>query len=101
MGAKHVVQVLLFGPIVLALSGDVHSEEVAVELDASVGVPHHDGGMVDAEKQLVAGMGAVPLLQTLVRRELQHLYRMPIGILEVERRDAGRILVPVRKPLWS
>ena len=77
----------------------MHSEQISVELDASVGVPHYDCGVVDAEKQLVRG--AVPLLQALVRRKLQHLYRMPIWILEVERRDARGVLVPVRKALWS
>src|SRR6266536_3774474 len=99
MGTKHIVQMLLLGSVVLALSGHMHSEQVAIELDASVGVPHHDCRMVNAEKQPVCR--AVPLLQALVRRKLQHLHRVPIWILEVERRDARRVLVPVRKALWS
>src|SRR5438874_4591178 len=99
MGTKHVVQVLLLGSIVFALPGDLHSQYVAIELDAGVGVPHDDCRMVNTEKQLIRG--AVPLVQTLVWREVQHLNRMPIWVLEVERRDARRVLIPVRKPLWS
>src|SRR5580765_41021 len=99
MGAKHVVQVLLLGAIVLALSSHMHAKQVAVKLDAGVRIPHNDGGMVDTQKKLIRG--TVPLLQALIRRELQHLNRMAIRILEVERRDARRVLVPVRKALWS
>jgi len=54
---------------------------------------------IDTEKQLAVGMGAVPLPQALVRRKLQHLYRVLIGILEVERGNARGVLVPVQKPL--
>src|SRR5208283_901397 len=92
---------LLLGSVVFALSGHVHSEQVAIELEAGVGVPNYDCGVVDTEKQLVVGTGATPLLQALVRRKLQHLHRVPIWILEVERRNARRVLVPVRKALWS
>src|SRR6266567_9574778 len=72
MGTKHIVQMLLLGSVVLALSGHMHSEQVAVEPDAGVGIPHHDCRMVNAEKQPVCG--AVPLLQTLVWRKLQYLH---------------------------
>ncbi len=99
VSAKHVVQVLLLGSVVLALSGHMQAEQVAVELNAGFGIPHHNCGMVDAEKELVAS--AVPLLRPLIGRKLQHLNRMPIWILEVERRDARRVLVPIRKALWS
>src|SRR5206468_211628 len=99
VGAKHIVQMLLLGSIVLALSGHMHAEQVAVELNAGVGVRHHYCCMVDTEEQLFRW--TVPLLQAFVRRELQHLNRMPIWILEVERRDTRRILVPVREALWS
>src|ERR1700747_1321216 len=54
-GSKHIVQMLLLGSIVLALSGHMHSEQVAVELDTGVAVPHYDCCMVDTEKQLIGG----------------------------------------------
>ena len=89
----------LFDPVVLALTRHAHSHQVAIELDAGIGVPHYDCGMVDTEKQLFCW--TVPLLQALVGWKLQHLNRVLIWILKVEGRDARRVLVPVWKPLWS
>src|SRR5689334_6145677 len=97
MGAKYVVQVFLLGTVVLALACHVHSEEIAVEPDTGVRVPHYDCGMVDTEEHLVRG--TMPLLLALVGREVEHFYWVLVGILEVERRDARGILVPVRKAL--
>src|ERR1051326_4277318 len=54
--------------------------------------------MVDTQEQFVRG--SVPLPQALVRGKLQHLNRMCIWILEVERRDARCVLVPIWKALW-
>src|SRR2546425_10948092 len=76
MSAKYVIQMFLLGSVVFALTGDTHSEQVVIELDAGVGVPHHDCSVIDSEEQLVGR--AVPLLWALVRGELQHLDRMPI-----------------------
>src|SRR5215469_10726080 len=97
MGPKYVIEVLLLGSVVFTLSGYAHSEQVAIEPEAGVRVPHDDGGMVNAEEELICV--AMPLLQTLVWRKLQNLHRVLIRILKIERRDARRILVPVRKPL--
>src|SRR5438128_10986308 len=47
MGAKYVVQMLLLCSIIIALAGHAHSEQVAVELEAGLGVPHYDGRMID------------------------------------------------------
>ena len=77
-GALHVVQVLLLGPEVHALAGHPEAEHVAVERQARLGVAHHDGGVVDAEEQPVARR--VPLRIALVRRELQDLERVAVGI---------------------
>src|ERR1700741_2793050 len=97
MGAEHVVQMFLLGSVVFTFSGDLHPQQVTVELEASVSVPDREGRVVDTEKQLVGR--PMPLLQTLVRRKLQHLSRMLIWILEIERRNAGRLPIPVGKPL--
>ena len=60
MSAKYVIQMFLLGSVVFALTGDTHSEQVVIELDAGVGVPNHDCSVIDAEEQLVGR--AVPLL---------------------------------------
>src|SRR5436309_3461438 len=83
----------------LALTRHAHSQQVEIEIDAGIGVPHYDCGMVDTEKQLIRW--TVPLLQALVGWKLQHLNRVRIWILKVEGRDARRVPVPVWKPLWS
>src|ERR1700758_3305009 len=97
MGAEHVVQMFLLGSVVFTFSGYMHPEQVTVELEAGVNVPDHDCRVVDTEEQLVGR--PMPLLETFVRRKLQHLYRVLIWILEIERPDAGRLPIPVRKPL--
>src|SRR5438094_10615312 len=97
MGAKYVVQMLLRCSIILALAGHAHSEQVAVELEASLGVPHHDGRVIDAEEKF-AGRPA-PFFWALIRRELQDLHGMLIGIFELECEGTGCVLVLVRKSL--
>src|SRR5207249_11743368 len=79
MGAKYVVQILLLCSIILALAGDAHSEQVPVELEAGLGVPHHDGRVIDAEGEF-AGR-PVPFFWALIWRELQDLVGMLIRIL--------------------
>ena len=74
MRAKYVVQVLLLGAVVLALAGHMHTKEVAVELDAGVGVPDDDRGVINTEEQFVRG--AVPLLRAFVGRKMEDFYRM-------------------------
>src|SRR5437773_11060070 len=87
MGAKYVVQVFLLCSIILALAGHAHSQQVAVKLQAGVGVPHHDGSVIDAEKELA--VRPVPFCCALIRRELKNLHGMLIWILEVEGRNTG------------
>src|SRR5438094_9135271 len=97
MGAKYVVQMLLRCSIILALAGHAHSEQVAVELEAGLGVPHHDGRVIDGEEEF-AGR-PVPFFCALIRGELKNLYRMLIWILEVEGRHTGCVHVPGRRSL--
>src|SRR6266849_412378 len=97
MRPQDVVQMFLLGAIVLAFSGDAHSQEIAVEPEAGIGIPYHDGSVIDAHRELIGR--TVPFLQTLVGRKLQYFDGMSVRILEIERRDAGSILVPVGKAL--
>jgi hypothetical protein len=89
--SKHVVQVLLFRVVVLALARDPHAEHVAIEPERPIRVGDDDGGVVDAEKQAI---GAVPLLEALACREVQDFEKVAVRVAEVERADAARIRVP-------
>ena len=64
-------------------------EHVAIERQAGLRIAHHDGGVVDAPEQPVARR--VPLGVALVRRELQQLERVAVGIPKIERPDAGGV----------
>src|SRR5207245_8149709 len=85
--------------IILALAGHAHSEQVAVKLEAGVGVPHHDGRMIDAEEQFA--VLPMPFFSALIRRELKNLNGMLVWIFEIEGGDAGCVFVPVRESLRS
>src|SRR5438046_5352265 len=87
MGPKYVIQMLMLCSIILALAGHAHSEQVAVELEASLGVPNHDGRVIDAEEKF-AGR-PVTFFWALIRRELQDLHGMLIRIFEIEGGDTG------------
>src|SRR6266700_3266823 len=82
----------LFVPEVLAFARHLHSQAVAVETQARVGVAHHNRRMVYAQEELVRSR--VPLGQTLVRGELQYLEVVPVRVLEIECFDSCRVLVP-------
>ncbi len=53
MRPKNVVQMFLFSAVIFAFPGDAHSQEVAVELEAGIGIRNHDRGVINAKKQLV------------------------------------------------
>src|SRR5438046_572908 len=50
-GAEHAVQVLLLGPVVLALALHLESQEIAIEAEARRRVGGDDRRVVDAEEQ--------------------------------------------------
>ena len=53
MGSKYIIQVLLLNAVILALSGHLQSQQVAIELEARIGVFNNDRCVVDAEKEFV------------------------------------------------
>src|SRR5438132_14386352 len=99
MGAKCVVPAFLLCSLSLALAGHAHSQQVAVKLQAGVGVPHHDGRVIDAEEQFA--VLPIPFFSALIRRELKNLNRMLVWIFEIEGGDAGCVFVQVRESLRS
>jgi len=83
---EDVVQVLLFGTVVLALADNLHPQQVAIEMKARIGVGHGNSRMVDSEEQPIA---PVPLRQSLICGELQDFQGVAVRILEIKRLDAG------------
>ena len=90
---------LLLDVVVLALAGDLHPERVAIEAQRSVGVVHHDGGVIDAEEDPLGRV--VPPRLPFARRERDDFEKVAVGIAEVEGADAAGVRVPVGKPLRS
>src|SRR5208282_279423 len=70
-----------------------------IELYTCVSVPHHNRSVIDAEEQSIAR--AVPFFGAFVRGELKNLDGMFVRVLEIERRNARRVLIPVGKSLWT
>lgn len=89
--AENVVQMLLFGAVVFALSRNTHPQGVSIEREACIRIADDDGCVVDAEKKPVPG--TMPSGVSLVRRKLQDFEEVAIGIAEIERPDAGRTLL--------
>ena len=56
--AEDVVEVLLLRAPVLAGSGHMKAQHVPIDRQADIGVPHHDGGVVDAEEEPVRRLPA-------------------------------------------
>ncbi len=71
----------LFNALVVAFPGHPQSQQIAVEGEAPIGIPHHDGGVIDAEEE---GLPVLPARVALIGRELQNLERMAVRITEVE-----------------
>src|SRR5215510_7091611 len=99
MRSEYVVQVLLLVTVVFTFTGNVQSQEIAIELDAGIRIAHDNRRVIDPQEEFVRGL--VPLGQSLVRRELQDFHRMSVWVLEVERRDSRCILVPIGESLRS
>src|SRR5437762_1668787 len=95
--SSDLVQVLLLGPIVLALALHLESQEIAIEAEARRRVAGDDRRVVDAEEQ-PAGR-SLPLGVALPGRELQDLQHMAVRVLEVEGADAAGLGVPVGQAL--
>jgi hypothetical protein len=83
MRAEHVVEMLLLGAKVLALSGNAEPEKIAVETQARLRVTDDDGRMIDSTH------GGVPFRRALAWRELQDLEIVSIRVAEIERPDIG------------
>src|SRR5438132_1717486 len=94
MGAKDVIQMLLFGTVVLARTGHAHSQGVPVEMQTPFGITHYDGGVIDTQEQSSAGV--VPLRQALARGKGEHLEIVAVRVTEIKRFDSSRVRVPVR-----
>src|SRR5262245_42518812 len=88
---------LLLGIVVLAFTNHPHSQSVPIELEALLCVFHHDGCVIDSQKQLVF---ALPFWIALTFRKLEDFEKVPIGISEIEGLDPTCILVPIGQALW-
>src|SRR5215469_18976517 len=97
MCTEDVVQMLLLGAIVFALTGDPHAQQIAIKTQACFCVTHHNGGVIDTEEKLVRR--PVPFFSSLIRRELQNLERMTIRVFEIESLDSRCLRVPIGKAL--
>src|SRR5947207_2794635 len=97
MGAKDVIQMLLFGTVVLARTGHAHSQGVPVEMQTPFGITHYDGGVIDTQEQSSAGV--VPFRQALARGKGEHLEIVAVRVMEIKRFDSSRVQVPVRQTL--
>src|SRR5438270_7640557 len=97
MGAKDVIQMLLFGTVVLARTGHAHSQGVPVEMQTPFGITHYDGGVIDTEEQ--SSVGVVPLRQAFARRKGEHLEIVAVRVTEIKCFDSSRARVPVRQTL--
>src|SRR5689334_17748121 len=88
----------LLGAVILTRAGDAQAECVAIKLQARFGIAHDNRSVVDTEKQFVF---LLPLLIALACGKLQNLEPVLVRIAKVESLDAARILVPIRRPLWT
>src|SRR5215471_833421 len=79
------VQSFLRGTAIDGGVGLGHPEDVSIERDAGRGIGDPDRGMVDTEKNAVAGL-SVPDRAALTRRKIQKLQWMAVGIPEFKRR---------------
>src|SRR2546428_1397297 len=94
-----MVQVFLFRAIVLTLAYHRESEDIAVKLQTVFRVPHDNGGMINAEEELLRG--AMPFRGAFVRGKLQDFERVSIRIFEVKGLNARGLGVPLREPLGT
>src|SRR5262249_46130461 len=79
------VQSFLRGTAIDGGVGLDHPKDVGIERDAGRGIRDPDRGMIDTEKDAIAGL-SVPDRAPLARRKIQKLQWMAVGIPELERR---------------
>src|SRR5262245_23095778 len=91
--AEHVIETLLFRPVIDAFAGHSQAKQVSVKAQASFGIAHGDGRVVDSKEQLARRR--LPLGIALAGGKLQDFKRVAVWILEVEGLDATCGLVPV------
>jgi hypothetical protein len=77
--------VLLLGTIVHALTDELETEKITIEFKASPGVCDYDGGVINAQKEPTVGI--LPTRITFVRRKIDDLQVVTVGILGVLNRD--------------
>jgi len=94
---ENLVQMFLLDAIVLTFAGDVKAEYATIERETPVGIQHHDGRVIDAKKNICAGL--LPFRVTPSLREENNFEHVIFRITEVKRLDAGGTLVPRRKRL--
>src|ERR1700747_2046417 len=97
MCTEDVVQMFLLGAVVFAFAGDSQSQQIAIKAQARFCVSHNDCSVINSEKELVGV--PMPFLLSLIRRELQNLKWMAVGIFEIESLYSRGILVPVWQAL--
>ena len=90
-GAKDIVQPLLLDTVIFALAGDFHPQGIAIKGKTSLRICHHDGGVVNSQKERVFSL---PPGVAFSRRKPQNLQVMVIRVAEIKGFDAGGGLVP-------
>src|SRR5687768_6110402 len=84
--------------VVLAGACDAQTERISIELQTRLCVSHHNGGVIDSQKQLVFPL---PFLITFVRWKLQDLEPVLVRVTKVKSFDTTGVLVPVGQTLWT
>ena len=72
----------LFRAIVLTLADRGEAEDIPVKFETIFRVPHDNGGMINAEEELLRG--TMPFRIAFVRGKLQDFERVSIRIFEVK-----------------
>ena len=85
---EQAVQHVLRRSAVQGGAAHAEAEHIPVERHALLGAGHGHCGVVDAAKELVAGL--LPRWVTFARREIDQLERMTLGVMKLDRLDAGR-----------
>src|SRR5439155_15981913 len=99
MRSEHLIQMFLFSPEIFALARSAQSEQVAIKLQAGVGIRDPDRSVVDSEEQLVGFF--LPAWIAFARRKINHLEVMLVGIAKIERFDSGSSFNRAWQRLWT
>lgn len=84
-----MVQTFLFWPVVLTSTNDFETEDITIEPQTHVGIPHDDRRMVNTQEQPVCL--PMPPGMALSGGKLQDFEDMAVRVAKVKRLNAGRL----------